>query len=121
DGDEIARRAAVQLVAEAGNDSAPDSSGSGLLVLHVVEVPVSRPMVPDRAGESGAVIVVSAGSWTAGELSGIAEACADAGHEVVGTVLAGTVGARPTRSSGRSRRAPTPVLAMSADATGGER
>ncbi|MCX5230739.1 polysaccharide biosynthesis protein [Streptomyces sp. NBC_00233] len=121
DGDEIARRAAVQLVAEAGNDSAPDSSGSGLLVLHVVEVPVSRPMVPDRAGESGAVIVVSAGSWTAGELSGIAEACADAGHEVVGTVLAGTVGARPTRSSGRSRRAPTPVLAMRADATGGER
>ncbi|MFE5942664.1 polysaccharide biosynthesis protein [Streptomyces sp. NPDC056480] len=119
DGDAIARRAAEQLVTEAGNDTSPDSSGSGLLVLHVVEVPVSRPMVPDRAGESGAVIVVSAGSWTAGELSGIAEACADAGHEVVGTVLAGTVWARPARSSGRSRRVTTPVLAVGGDTAGG--
>ncbi|MDX2562161.1 Wzz/FepE/Etk N-terminal domain-containing protein [Streptomyces sp. TX20-6-3] len=119
DGDEIARRAAGQLVAEAGNDSSPDSSGGGLLVLHVVGVSVSRPMVPDRAGESGALVVVSAGSWTAGELAGIAEACADAGHEVVGVVLAGTVWSRPTRSSGRSRRATTPVLAASGDATGG--
>ncbi|MFD3991156.1 polysaccharide biosynthesis protein [Streptomyces sp. NPDC058583] len=120
DGDEIARRAAGQLVAEAENDSSPDSSSSGLLVLHVVGVSVSRPMVPDRAGESGALVVVSAGSWTAGELAGIAEACADAGHEVVGTVLAGTVWARPARSSGRSRRATTPVLAVSGEATGGE-
>ncbi|MFJ5136515.1 polysaccharide biosynthesis protein [Streptomyces sp. NPDC088707] len=119
EGDETARRAAVQLAAEAGNDSSTDSSGSGLLVLHVVEVPVSRPMVPDRAGESGAVIAVSAGSWAAGELAGIAEACADAGHEVVGTVLAGTVWTRPARSSGRSRRAGTPVPAVGADATGG--
>ncbi|MFD4318736.1 polysaccharide biosynthesis protein [Streptomyces sp. NPDC058548] len=120
DGDEIARRAAGQLVAEAENDSSPDSSSSGLLVLHVVGVSVSRPMVPDRAGESGALVVVSAGSWTAGELAGIAEACADAGHEVVGTVLAGTVWARPARSSGRSRRATTPVLAVSGEATGGK-
>ncbi|MFF5923205.1 Wzz/FepE/Etk N-terminal domain-containing protein [Streptomyces flavochromogenes] len=121
DGDEVARRAAAQLVAEAENDSSPDSSNSGLLVLHVVGVSVSRPMVPDRAGESGAVVVVSAGSWTAGELAGIAEACADARHEVVGTVLAGTVWARPTRSSGRPRRATAPVLAVGGAAKGGER
>ncbi|WP_055599840.1 Wzz/FepE/Etk N-terminal domain-containing protein [Streptomyces aureus] len=121
DGDEIARRAAAQLVAEAENDSSPDSSGSGLLVLRVVGVSVSRPMVPDRAGESGALVVVSAGSWTAGELAGIAEACADARHEVVGTVLAGTVWARPARAPGGPRRVTAPVLAGGGDAKGGER
>ncbi|OKJ63369.1 polysaccharide biosynthesis protein [Streptomyces sp. CB02009] len=122
EGDETARRAAVQLAAEAANDASPDSSGGGLLTLRVVEVPVSRPMVPDRAGESGAVIVVSAGSWAAAELAGIAEACADAGHEVVGSVLASTVWVRPSRSagrSGRSRRAATPVPAVGGDAAGG--
>ena len=92
DGDEIARRAAGQLVAEAESDP----------LLRVVEVSVDRPMVPDRDTESGALVVLSAGSWTAGELAGIAEACADGGHEVVGIVVAGTVRARPTRSAGQS-------------------
>ncbi|KQX77183.1 Wzz/FepE/Etk N-terminal domain-containing protein [Streptomyces sp. Root1310] len=111
DGDEIARRAAGQLVAEAESDP----------LLRVVEVSVSQPMVPDRDNESGALVVLSAGSWTAGELAGIAEACADAKHEVVGIVLAGTVWARPTRSVGRPRRAatPAPALAVGDDATGG--
>ncbi|WP_318210442.1 MULTISPECIES: polysaccharide biosynthesis protein [unclassified Streptomyces] len=121
DGDETARRAAAQLVAEAGNDSSPDSSSGGLLTLHVVGVSVSRPMVPDRGTESGALVVVSAGSWTAAELAGIAEACADAGHEVVGTVLAGTVWARPARSPHRPRRTATPAPVAGGDATGGER
>ncbi|MGW6524199.1 Wzz/FepE/Etk N-terminal domain-containing protein [Streptomyces sp. NPDC054962] len=109
DGDEIARRAAGQLVAEAGSDP----------LLRVVEVSVSQPMVPDRDNESGALVVLSAGSWTAGELAGIADACADAKHEVVGIILAGTVWARPTRSAGHSRHAATPVLAAGDDATGG--
>ncbi|MGW1491923.1 Wzz/FepE/Etk N-terminal domain-containing protein [Streptomyces sp. NPDC002402] len=105
DGDEIARRAAGQLVAEAGSDP----------LLRVVEVSVTRPMVPDRDNESGALVVLSAGSWTAGELTGIAEACADAKHEVVGIVLAGTVWTRPTRSAGRPRDAVTPAVAVGND------
>jgi hypothetical protein len=82
DGDEIARRAAGQLVTEAGSDP----------MLRVVGVSVSRPMVPDRDDESGALVVLSAASWTAAELAGLGEACADAEHEVVGIVLAVTTG-----------------------------
>jgi hypothetical protein len=64
----------------------------------VVEVPVSRPIVPDRAGEAGAVVVAGAGRWSEEELACLAEACADAGHEVVGVVVAG-----PVRLRGRGR------------------
>ncbi|MCQ9180464.1 polysaccharide biosynthesis protein [Streptomyces sp. IBSBF 2953] len=98
EGDEIARLAAGHLVAEAGSDPA----------LRAVAVPVSRPMVPDRHNESGALVVVSAGVWTAAELAGIAEACADAKHAVVGVVLAGPV--RATRSADGPRRAAVPAL-----------
>ncbi|MET9730168.1 Wzz/FepE/Etk N-terminal domain-containing protein [Streptomyces sp. NPDC006458] len=111
DGDEIAGRAAGLLVAEAESDP----------LLRVVRVSVSQPMVPDRGNESGALVVLSAGSWTAGELAGIAEACADAGHEVVGIVLAGTVWAPATRSGGHPRDAAAPSLAVGSDATGGSR
>ncbi|KPC61518.1 Wzz/FepE/Etk N-terminal domain-containing protein [Streptomyces chattanoogensis] len=109
DGDEIARRAAGQLVAEAKSDP----------LLRVVGVSVSQPMVPDRDTESGALVVLSAGSWTAGELAGIAEACADGKHEVVGIVVAGTVRARPTRSAGRPPEDATLALAVPGHATGG--
>ncbi|MDX3696337.1 Wzz/FepE/Etk N-terminal domain-containing protein [Streptomyces europaeiscabiei] len=109
DGDEIARRAAGQLVTEAESDP----------LLRVVRVSVSQPLVPDRDNESGALVVLSAGSWTAGELAGIAEACADAEHEVVGIVIAGPVLARPTRSTGLPRDAATPALAVGDNATGG--
>ncbi|WP_030225563.1 Wzz/FepE/Etk N-terminal domain-containing protein [Streptomyces sp. NRRL WC-3626] len=111
DGDGIARLAAGQLAAEAGGDP----------LLRVVEVPVSRPMVPDSGEESGALVVIGAGHWTAGELAGIAEACADAGHEVVGVVLAAPVRdrARTARSAGRPRDAAAPALAGSHDAPGG--
>ncbi|GGS85826.1 polysaccharide biosynthesis protein [Streptomyces violaceus] len=112
DGDEIARLAAGQLAAEAESDP----------LLRVVGISVDRPMVPDRDNESGALVVLSAGSWTAGELAGIAEACADAEHEVVGIVLAaGTVRARPTPSAGRPRAAATPALAVGESAAGGSR
>ncbi|TJZ54604.1 polysaccharide biosynthesis protein [Streptomyces piniterrae] len=109
DGDEIARRAAGQLVAEAECEP----------LLRVAEVSVDRPMVPDRDTESGALVVLSAGSWTAGELAGIAEACADARYEVVGVVVAGTVRARPTRSAGHPPADVTPVLAVRGHAAGG--
>ncbi|MFE7130113.1 polysaccharide biosynthesis protein [Streptomyces sp. NPDC057638] len=94
DGDETARRAAGQLVAEAANTPAPGASQ-----LRVVAVSVTQPMVPDRDTESGALVVLSAGNWTAGELGAIAEACVDGGHEVIGIVLADTVRARRTRSA----------------------
>ncbi|MEV4926520.1 Wzz/FepE/Etk N-terminal domain-containing protein [Streptomyces roseoverticillatus] len=119
DSDEIARRAAGQLVSEAGSDPSPSSSSGGSPMLRVVGVSVSRPLVPDRDTESGAVVVLSAGSWTAEELAGIAEACADAGHEVVGIVVAGTVRARPARTAGRLLRHATPAIAVGDDARGG--
>jgi capsular polysaccharide biosynthesis protein len=109
DGDEIAHRAAGQLVAEAEGDPQ----------LRVVEVSVHRPTVPDRDTESGALVVLSAGSWTAEELAGIAEACADGGHEVAGIVVAGTVRARATRSAGDPPDDATLALAVHGHATGG--
>ncbi|MFI9723358.1 Wzz/FepE/Etk N-terminal domain-containing protein [Streptomyces sp. NPDC052396] len=109
DGDEIARRAAEQLAAEAGSDLMP----------RMVAVSVPRPMVPDHDTESGALVVVSAGSWTAEQLAGIAEACADGGHEVVGIVVAGTVRARPTPSADRPPAGATPALAVRGHASGG--
>ncbi|MEV6942802.1 polysaccharide biosynthesis protein [Streptomyces sp. NPDC051172] len=109
EGDEIARRAAGQLVAEA-------RSGP---TLRMVEVSVDRPVVPDRENESGAVVVLSADSWTAEELVGIAEACADGRHEVVGIVVADLVQARPTRSAGPLPDDATLALAVRGHATGG--
>ncbi|MEU1034269.1 Wzz/FepE/Etk N-terminal domain-containing protein [Streptomyces mirabilis] len=108
EGDEVARLAAGQLVAEATSDPQ----------LRVVEVSVDRPIVPDRDTESGALAVLSAGSWTAEELAGIAEACADGGHEVVGVVVAGTVRNRPARTTDRPSDEATLALAVQGHATG---
>ncbi|MEU9605697.1 Wzz/FepE/Etk N-terminal domain-containing protein [Streptomyces sp. NPDC048057] len=112
DSDDIARRAADQLVAEAGNELA------GSADLRVVEVSVAQPMVPDRSTESGAVVVLSAGNWTAGELTGIAEACADGSHEVVGIVVAGPVRTLPTGSADLPPDDAAPALAARGSATG---
>lgn len=109
EGDEIARRAAERLVAEAKSDP----------LLRVVEVSVDRPTVPDHDTESGALVVLSVDSWTAEELAGIAEACADGRHEVVGIVVVGTVRARPTRTAGRPADEATLALAVHGHATGG--
>ncbi|MGI5411858.1 Wzz/FepE/Etk N-terminal domain-containing protein [Streptomyces chartreusis] len=109
DDDEIARRAAGQLVAEAKGDP----------LLRVVEVSADRPMVPDRDTESGALVVVGAGSRTAEELAGIAEACADGSHEVVGVVVADPVRARPARSAVDPPDDAAPALAVRGHATGG--
>lgn len=109
DGDEIARRAAGQLLAEAKNDPQ----------LRVVEVSVDRPIVPDRESENGAVVVLSANSWTAEELAGIAEACADGRHEVVGVVVAEPVQVRPTRSAADLPDDATLTFAVPGRATGG--
>ncbi|MDX3567836.1 polysaccharide biosynthesis protein [Streptomyces sp. ID05-47C] len=111
EGDEIAHRAAGQLVTEARSDPS----------LRVVGVSVSQPLVPDRDDESGALVVLSAGSWTAGELAGIAEACTDARHEVVGIVLAGAVRTRATPPATDARRTATPALAVGDDTRGASR
>ncbi|MGC0387442.1 hypothetical protein RKD33_007659 [Streptomyces sp. SAI-129] len=109
DDDQVARRAAERLAAEA----------EGEPLLRVVEVSVSRPMVPDRDTESGVLVVLGAGSRTAEELAGIAEACADGGHEVVGVVVADAVRARPTGSSGRPAETATAAAPVPENATGG--
>ncbi|MBZ4017935.1 Wzz/FepE/Etk N-terminal domain-containing protein [Streptomyces purpurogeneiscleroticus] len=109
EGDEMALRAAGQLAAEAERDA----------VLRVVEVSVDRPIVPDRDTESGALVVLSAGSWTAEELAGLAEACADGRHEVVGVVVAAPVRADATRSAGDPQDNATPALTVRGHATGG--
>ncbi|MFD5593284.1 Wzz/FepE/Etk N-terminal domain-containing protein [Streptomyces griseorubiginosus] len=109
DGDEIARRAAGQLLAEAKNDPQ----------LRVVEVSVDRPIVPDRGTENGAVVVLSANSRTAEELAGIAEACAEGRHDIVGVVVAGPVQAGPTRAAADLPDDATLTFAVPRPATGG--
>lgn len=109
DGDEIAALAAGRLVAEADADPR----------LRMVRVPADRPMVPDRDTESGALIVLTAGSRTPGELTAIAEACADGGHEIVGVVVAGPVRDRTARPAGRTAAEdPAPALAAGGRTTG---
>ncbi|MEV0120450.1 Wzz/FepE/Etk N-terminal domain-containing protein [Streptomyces sp. NPDC050703] len=117
--DEIARRAAGRLVTEAENDQPASTPGRGGPVLRVVEVPVSQPVVPDRGTESGALVVLSAGSRTADELTGIAEACADGRHEVVGVVIADAVRVRPARDAARPPENAAPALAARGHGTGG--
>ncbi|MHC0429158.1 Wzz/FepE/Etk N-terminal domain-containing protein [Streptomyces sp. O3] len=110
DDDRIARQAAERLAAEAGSDPSP----------RVVEVSASQPTVPDRDDESGVLVVLSAGVRTADELAGLADACADAGHELVGVVLTGTVRTRAAQPADRTREAATPApLAVGGGATGG--
>ncbi|MEU6141092.1 Wzz/FepE/Etk N-terminal domain-containing protein [Streptomyces sp. NPDC047081] len=109
EGDEIARRAAGLLVTEAKADP----------LLRVVEVSVERPTVPDRETEAGALVVLGAGTWTAEELAGIADACADGRHEVLGVVVAGTVQARPTRPAAELPDDATLTFAVPGRATGG--
>jgi capsular polysaccharide biosynthesis protein len=87
EGDVAAREVADRLLAVA------DGRGP---VLRVTEVAATRPIVPDPAGENGVLVVLTAGTRTAWELVGIAEACADAGQPVAGAVLA-----RPVRIAGR--------------------
>ncbi|MGW4545008.1 Wzz/FepE/Etk N-terminal domain-containing protein [Streptomyces violaceorubidus] len=109
DDDEVARRAAEHLAAEA----------EGEPLLRVVEVSASRPMVPDRDTESGVLVVLGAGSRTGEELAGIAEACADGGHKVVGVVVAGAVRARTARSADRPAQNATAAAPVHENATGG--
>ncbi len=81
DDDATAHRAVAQLAEAAGAD------GGHPTVLRVARVCAARPTVPDYGSVSGVLVVVTAGTRTAWELVGIAEACADAGHQIVGALV----------------------------------
>ncbi len=84
EGDAPAHRAVTHLVAAAGSRTP----------LRVLDVSPVRPNVPEDPHVAGVLVVLTVGSRTAWELVGIAEACADAGLEVLGVVLTQPV--RPT-------------------------
>ncbi|WIY03873.1 exopolysaccharide biosynthesis protein [Amycolatopsis mongoliensis] len=102
--DETGKLAAGQLAQLADRLSVP---------LRTFEFVAGRPTVPDAGPGSGVLVVLSAGSRTAWELVRLAEACADAGQEVVGAVLT-----HPVRPSGPEAEpvaeAPEKALAGSA-------
>ncbi|MEU5217249.1 Wzz/FepE/Etk N-terminal domain-containing protein [Streptomyces sp. NPDC020807] len=119
DGDEAARRAAEELV-----DLAAQDALAGNPAFQLVGVSVDSPLMPDHEHESGVLFVLSAGGWTAGELAGITEACADAEHDVVGVLVASPVGsrdARPARSGAGPRHAGPQTAAIDDRVTGGVR
>lgn len=106
-GDLPAHDAAARLAATADHD---DPSGP---TVQVVEVTPDRPTVPDadrRSPVDGVLVAVSAGSRTAWELVGIAEACADAGQRVLGTLVThpvrSAVGTEPDERDEQARRDP---------------
>ncbi|KAA9163001.1 exopolysaccharide biosynthesis protein [Amycolatopsis acidicola] len=75
--DAPAHRAATQLAAAA----------EGRTSLRVNDISPVRPTVTEDSSLTGVLVLVTVGSRTAWELVGIAEACADAGHEVLGVLL----------------------------------
>jgi capsular polysaccharide biosynthesis protein len=82
----------------------------------VADVDFERPVVADGGEVSGALLVLTVGTRTALELVGIAEACVDAGHEVLGAVLI-----QPVRPGGEPRpkkeaKAPQTETVSQADA-----
>ncbi|WP_239154197.1 exopolysaccharide biosynthesis protein [Amycolatopsis sp. FDAARGOS 1241] len=70
-----------------------------LTVTEIVVAAGVQPTVPD--GTDGVLVVLSLGTRSAWELVAVAEACADAGHEVLGAVLT-----RQVRVTGKPRREP---------------
>lgn len=87
--------------------------------LSVVEVDLGRPTVPESARARGAIVVLSLGSWTAWELVGLTEACADAGHAVLGAIV--VTPRAPGRGRAAARREPAaPPATEPATGEGGE-
>ncbi|MFE0024082.1 exopolysaccharide biosynthesis protein [Amycolatopsis sp. NPDC059021] len=100
DDDGPAAGAAEQLGVAADAEAVPRSA------MERAEIAASRPIVPDGGGVTGVLVVLGAGSRTAWELVGIAEACADAGHEIFGALLVHPVrpGVAPSKSQDTTRR-----------------
>jgi hypothetical protein len=70
--------------------------------------------VPDAGPGAGVLVVLSAGSRTAWELVRLAEACADAGQEIVGAVLTHPVRPSAPEAEPVAEDAPEKALAGSA-------
>lgn len=105
DDDETGKLAAGQLAELADRLSVP---------LRIFEFTAGRPTVPDAGPGSGVLVVLSAGSRTAWELVRLAEACADAGQEVVGAVLTHAVRPAGPEAPEPAAEAPEKALAGSA-------
>jgi hypothetical protein len=82
DGDPAARE---RLTILPDTDPEPVTSRT---TLRVVTVAAGRPTVPGDRDLDGAIVVLTTGTRTAWELVGIAEACGEAGLDVLGAVVA---------------------------------
>lgn len=97
--DALATRAAARLERTAHDDAGP-------VTVQLAEVSPDRPVVPDDDAVTGVLVVVTTGTRTPWELVGIAEACTDAGHEVLGVLVT-----HPTRPADAGPRTETPAAA----------
>ena len=84
-------------------------------VLELVEVSPAMPTVPDVDDVTGVVLVTSAGTRTAWELVGLNQACADAGHQVLGAVLVHRSSPAPAKPAAP----PSPAVPSTDDAMAG--
>lgn len=80
--DPTAHKAVSRLALTAGGERA-----AGPVVLQLADVSAKRPTVPEDDRVAGVIAVMTAGTRTAWELVGIAEACQDAGHRMLGTIV----------------------------------
>jgi hypothetical protein len=103
--DETGKLAAGQLAELADRLSVP---------LRIFEFTAGRPTVPDAGPDAGVLVVLSAGSRTAWELVRLAEACNDAGQEIVGAVLTHPVRPSAPEAEPVAEDAPEKALAGSA-------
>lgn len=100
--DPTAHKAVSRLALTAGGERA-----MAPVVLRLADVSPRRPTVPEDDQVAGVVVVLTAGTRTGWELVGMAEACTDAGHDVLGTVVTHRTGPVPA-----APRAVPPVEAM---------
>ncbi len=105
DDDEAGRLSAVQLAELADRLSVP---------LRIFEFSAERPTVPDASTRSGVLVVLGSGTRTAWQLVRLAEACADAGQEIVGAVLTHAVRPMAPGKPEPAAEAPEKALAGSA-------
>lgn len=76
---------------------APPTPGTEL---SVADVALARPTVPEHPAAHGVLVVTSARNRTAWEFVGIAGACVDAGHPVLGVLVVSPVPAPDTEEAG---------------------
>ncbi len=90
DDDPLAHRAVTRLAMAAGADATRRT------VLRIAHIDPAEPVLDVSDDVGSAVLVLSASTRTGWELVGISLACADAGHPLVGSVLAQRA-ARPAK------------------------